>query len=231
MKSKFFKAVRQNQDSFRLELGEDTILSLENYYQGVMKNNDLLHLVGKCDAKEFAIRHILESLYALRFLPEGSFFADIGTGAGLPGIPCLIARKDLKGILVESKQKKSEFLEKAVRLCDLTGRADVVNKQFDEARNPGVTHIMCRAIDGFAKKLPRIVNWSNSADLILFAGQNVKSALRKSKLEFEENLIPLSEQRFIYRVKRGNNLVAELPGENNTEETEPAAESDAPIFP
>lgn len=231
MKSKFFRAVRQNQDSFRLELSEETILSLENFYQGVMKNNNLLHLVGNCDSEEFAIRHILESLYALQFMPDGSFFADIGSGAGLPGIPCLIARKDLKGLLVESKQKKAEFLEKAVALCGLTGRATVENKQFDEVRNPGVTHIMCRAIDGFAKKMPRIVKWSRSADLILFAGHSVRSALRKTKLEFQEHLIPMSEQRFIFRVKRDDAALIDESIATDVLDNEKQDIFDAPEFP
>ncbi len=231
MKSKFFRAIRQNQDSFRLELSEEVIISLENFYQGVMKNNNLLHLVGNCDSEEFAIRHILESLYALQFIPENSFFADIGSGAGLPGIPCLIARKDLKGLLVESKQKKAEFLEKAIALCELTGRATVENKQFDEARNPGVTHIMCRAIDGFAKKMPRIVKWSRSADLILFAGHSVRSALRKTKLEFEEHLIPMSEQRFVFRVKRDETTQIEEPTPIDILDNESDDMLDMPKFP
>ena len=163
--------------------------------------------------EEFAIRHILESLYALRYVPEGSFFADIGTGAGLPGIPCLIARTDLKGLLIESKQKKSEFLEKAVRLCDLENRASVENNQFDEAEDRGVTHVFCRAIDGFSKKMPRLIKWSESADLIFFAGNSVRDALKKTKVEFEEELIPLSERRFIFRVKREQPSAVEQPVE------------------
>ena len=102
MKSDFYRAIEKHQSAFDIRLDEVTIRALENFYFGVMKNNEHLHLVGKCDAEEFAVRHILESLYALRFLPENSFFADIGAGAGLPGIPCLIVRPDLKAVLIES---------------------------------------------------------------------------------------------------------------------------------
>ena len=202
MKSKFYKSVAKHQSAFEIDLSEETIRALENFYEGVMKNNNLLHLVGRCDAEEFAIRHILESLYAMQYLPENSFFADIGSGAGLPGIPCLIARKDLKGLLIESKQKKTEFLEKAVTMCDLENRAAVENNQFDEAEDRGVSHVFCRAIDGFSKKMPRLLKWSKTADLIFFAGNNVRKALEKNKVEFSEKLIPMSERRFIFHIKR-----------------------------
>ena len=196
------QAIEKHQGEFGLNLGEETIGALENFHFGVMKNNELLHLVGKCDAEEFAIRHILESLYALQHLPENSHFADIGAGAGLPGIPCLIARSDLKGTLVESKLKKTDFLKKAVQMCGLEKRAEIIGKQFDEAEDPGVSHIMCRAIDGFSKKLPRILSWSKEADLILFAGKNIRDALKKANVDFTEQLIPMSERRFIFNICR-----------------------------
>ncbi len=213
MKSKFYKAIEKHKGAFEIDLSEEVIRSLENFHEGVMINNNLLHLVGNCDAEEFAIRHILESLFALQFLPENSEFADIGSGAGLPGIPCLLVRKDLKGFLIESKQKKSEFLEKAVRLCEIEDRATVVHKQFDETDDPGVTHVFCRAIDGFAKKLPRLLKWSENADLIFFAGGNVRDALKKQNVEFSEKLIPMSERRFIFHIARQTN-----PEENTPQE-------------
>ncbi len=202
MKSKFFKALKKHQGAFDVTLSEENIAQLEHFYRGVLKYNDILHLVGRCDAEEFAIRHILESIYALQYVAENSEFADIGSGAGLPAIPCLIVRPDLKGILIESKKNKSGFLEKAVVECGLGGRARVINQQFDEVPDQDVTHVFCRALDGFAKKIPRILKWSKSADLVLFAGEAVRNALKKSGVKFDEKLIPLSERRFLFHIRR-----------------------------
>ena len=52
---------------------------------------------------------MLESLMLLKHLPSDAKIADIGSGAGLPIIPCLIARPDLHATLIESSQKKSVF--------------------------------------------------------------------------------------------------------------------------
>ncbi|MFV0388422.1 MAG: 16S rRNA (guanine(527)-N(7))-methyltransferase RsmG [Pyrinomonadaceae bacterium] len=207
MNNELVTALRTHQAEFGVELSDEAIKRLDFYYEGVMKNNELLHLVGKSTPKEFALRHILESLFALQFLPNKAYFADLGTGAGLPGIPCLIVREDLRGILIESKQKKTDFLNKAVRLLQIKSRTEVLLSQFDEAPNPGVSHVMCRAIDGFSKKVPRILRWAPEANVILFAGNNVKSVLKRDKVKVEEKLIPNSEQRFIYFIERNVNDV------------------------
>jgi 16S rRNA G527 N7-methylase RsmG len=57
-------------------------------------------------------------------LPVKAKFADVGTGAGLPSIPCVIARADLRGVLIESKIKKAMFLEKVLVKCNLASASE-----------------------------------------------------------------------------------------------------------
>src|SRR3546814_365625 len=105
MRQDFIEAVRRNEREFGLALDDPTVERLADYYDLVQLHNPLLHLVAPCSPEEFATRHILESLTLIKFLPRGVRFADVGPGAGLPSIPCLIARDDLKGVLIESKEK------------------------------------------------------------------------------------------------------------------------------
>ena len=130
MSSELITAIRSHQKVFGLELSEEALAGLERFHAIVQENNPLLHLVGPCSAEEFAVRHVLESLAMLEFLPEGAAFADVGSGAGLPAIPCLIARGDLRGVLIESKEKKAGFLRTALAECEIGGRTEVINKQF-----------------------------------------------------------------------------------------------------
>ena len=197
------EAIEKYQSEFGLELPAEKTEKLSRYYELVMQNNELLHLVApSIDAEEFAVRHILESLYALQFLPENAVFADVGTGAGLPSVPCLIVREDLLGKLIESKQKKGIFLKEVIKKCGLEERAILINKQFQEVSNIEVSFILCRALDKFSRRLVQIKNWSGNAEMILFAGNSVRQELKKRKITFEEYLIPLSEQRFIFRTKK-----------------------------
>lgn len=196
------EAIKKHQATFGLDLSDEKISQLAVYYDLVMENNEHLHLVAPCDAEEFAVRHILESLYALQFLPENTVFADVGTGAGLPSVPCLIVREDLMGKLIESKLKKGEFLNRVIRQCNLKERAILINKQFQEITNIEVIYVLCRALDKFGKRILQLQKWSDDANMILFAGESVRKELSKKKISFEEFLIPMSEKRFIFTVKK-----------------------------
>ena len=92
----------------------ETLAQLGAFYSLLTRWNDRLHLVAPCSPEEFATRHVLESLLLLKHLPQDAKIADIGSGAGLPIIPCLIARADLKATLIESSQKKTVFLREAL---------------------------------------------------------------------------------------------------------------------
>jgi 16S rRNA (guanine(527)-N(7))-methyltransferase RsmG len=201
MRTEFVAAIRSNQQMFNIELADDTIELLGDYYDLILEHNPILHLVGPCSSEEFATRHILESLTLLEFLPVDARFADIGPGAGLPSIPCLIARHDLKAVLIESKEKKTDFLRIAVAKLGLEERAKVINKQFSEVTRPHVSHVTCRALDKFSERLPRLLKWSGERELLFFGGPALRDEMKKLGLNFQEKLMPLSEQRFLFVVR------------------------------
>jgi 16S rRNA (guanine527-N7)-methyltransferase len=167
----------------------------------VQEHNPLLHLVGPCSPEEFATRHILESVTLLEHLPKNARFADVGAGAGLPSIPCLIARPDLTAELIESKEKKAKYLESAIAQLELDKRAEVVNKQFEEVKLEDVSHVTCRALDKFVEKLPRLLKWSGKRKLLFFGGNSLGDALAKYGVKYEKRLMPLSEKRYLFIVK------------------------------
>lgn len=198
MTAKFIETIRNFQSEFGLALKANQTEKLFDYYQLVRKNNPLLHLVAPCSEAEFAVRHILESLTLLEFLPENARFADIGTGAGLPSVPCLIVREDLVGTLIESKQKKAVFLREVVKECGLADRATIINRQFEEVSKPAVSFVTCRALDKFTQKLPKLLKWSRGSKLLFFGGGSLRDELRKNRVEFKEKLMPESEQRYLF---------------------------------
>ncbi|HEX8638299.1 MAG TPA: RsmG family class I SAM-dependent methyltransferase [Pyrinomonadaceae bacterium] len=198
MRTEFVESIEKHQSAFGLNLADETINRLVDYHELIQRHNALLHLVAPTSAEEFAVRHILESLTLLEFLPPDAKFADVGTGAGLPSIPCLIAREDLRGVLVESKPKKANFLGEAIEKLNLEKRARVINKQFEEAEKPVVSFVACRALDKFVDKLPRLLRWAGASGLLFFGGDNLRQALQKHGVDFREKLMPLSEQRFLF---------------------------------
>src|SRR4026209_102143 len=117
--NKFEQSLISNMGSFNLDLPAETITRLGEYYSLLTRWNDRLHLVAPCSPEEFAVRHVLESLLLLKHLPAKATVADIGSGGGLPIIPCLIARPDLDVTLIESSQKKVVFLREALNRLGL----------------------------------------------------------------------------------------------------------------
>lgn len=201
MREEFIESIKKHQSDFKLNLAEEKINALADYYEFIQKHNDILHLVAPTSAADFALRHILESLTLLEFLPKKAKFADVGTGAGFPAIPCLIVRDDLRGILIESKIKKTKFLEEATEKLNLVNRVLIINKQFEEVERSNLFFVTCRALDKFTEKLPRLLRWSGKADLLFFGGISLGDALQENNVKFRRKLLPLSERRFLFIAK------------------------------
>jgi 16S rRNA (guanine527-N7)-methyltransferase len=194
---RFEQALIANMGSFGVQLSPETLSQLGAYYSLLTKWNDRLHLVAPCSPEEFATRHILESLLLLRHLPEGAKIADIGSGGGLPVVPCLIARPDLQATMIESSQKKSVFLREALKTFNRP--ATVIAQPFENVQSLDVSFISCRALDQFMTKVPDLIDWSpDGSKLLFYGGETLREQLQKLKVKFEEFLIPLSDQRFLF---------------------------------
>jgi 16S rRNA (guanine(527)-N(7))-methyltransferase RsmG len=198
MRAEFIEALRANEAPFGLKLDDETVDQLADHFEIVQQNNEFLHLTGPSSVSDFAVRHTLESLALINHLPRGARFADIGPGGGFPSLPCLIARADTSAVLVESKEKKAEFLRQAVETLGLTNRVEIIARQFEEVTTKDFSVVTCRALDKFVYKLPRLLKWSKGKQFVFFGGPALEEALRRSKTSFEKQLLPLSEQRYLF---------------------------------
>jgi 16S rRNA (guanine527-N7)-methyltransferase len=196
---RFEQTLTARKRDYGVALNSEAVQGLVNYFALLTRWNERLHLVAPCEPEEFATRHVLESLLVLRFLPSGAAVVDIGSGAGLPIIPCLIARPDLSATLIESSQKKSVFLREALNQLDLSAQAKIIPKTFEDAATPQVDYVTCRALDQFTNKVPALFKWApEESVLLLFGGETLSQKLDELPLSYTEFLIPFSEKRFIY---------------------------------
>jgi len=203
----FINALDGHAAAFAARLDSGARERLADYFELVGRWNARLHLVAPCPPEEFAVRHVLESLVAAHHMGEGAHFADIGSGAGLPAIPCLAARPDLSARLVEASAKKCVFLREAASALVLRQRVEVINSRFEAVPAPAADAVTCRALERFAEMLPKVLDWSPpTSRLLLFGGPALGEAIEGVGRLFDSVLIPESEQRFIYIVQPTTNL-------------------------
>jgi 16S rRNA (guanine527-N7)-methyltransferase len=118
------------------ELSESQLDSLQRHYELLVKWNQRLNLTRVDNLLEVVQFHYCESMFLGMKLPPGPLrVADVGSGAGFPGIPIAILRPEIKVTLIESHQRKAVFLREAAReLANaevLAVRAAAVRSKFD----------------------------------------------------------------------------------------------------
>lgn len=134
--------------------GLDTLAydRFEAYFNRLIETNKVMNLTAITEEKEVVEKHFADSLAALPYLSPTSKIIDVGTGAGFPGVPLLIACPTLQVTLVDSLQKRLTFLEGLLKELGLQanivhGRAEelgqnrLYREQFDFALSRAVANL------------------------------------------------------------------------------------------
>ena len=96
-----------------LEFAGDAAYMLAQYLRLLARWNEAFNLTGRSSLKDMVARHVLDSLTALPYL-AGTAVLDVGTGAGLPGIPLAVLDPHRHYTLLDSKGKKTRFVTQAI---------------------------------------------------------------------------------------------------------------------
>ena len=128
-----------------IELPEPQVGSLARFLELLMRWNRVYNLTGIRAADELVDRHLVESL-ALKPLLRGERIADVGTGAGLPGVPLAITEPNRSFTLIESRAKRVRFLRQVIAELQL-GNAMVAHGRAEHLRpeQPFAT-VLARAV-------------------------------------------------------------------------------------
>lgn len=114
------------------------------YLALIQKWNKVHNLTAVREPETMLVRHLLDSLAVLPHI-AGSRIADVGSGAGLPGIPLAIARPEWHVLLVESNHKKAVFLQQARIELGLENVEVMAERVEDIGPNKGLDTIISRA--------------------------------------------------------------------------------------
>ena len=107
-------SLREGVKALGLTLTQDSLTAIERYRDLLRERAVPLGLISASDLSRIEERHILDSLRACEHVREEGSGYDLGSGAGLPGIPLACARPDATFVLVERRAKRAGFLESVI---------------------------------------------------------------------------------------------------------------------
>ena len=161
----------------------------ERYVARLASDGVTRGLIGPREVPRLWERHVLNSAAVAEAVPEGARVVDVGSGAGLPGIPLALARPDLRLTLVEPMARRVEFLEEVVAELGTPWR--VVRGRAEEravVREVGpVDVVTARAVAA----LPRLVGWCRG---LLRPGAQLVALVGARTLEELPALVPELER-------------------------------------
>jgi len=139
-------------------------------------------LTGLEDPKRMVVELVLDSLLPSPFLPGEGNLLDVGSGAGLPGLPLKIHCPQRNTFLLEPNSKKVSFLRHVIRLIKLGGLQAIKSRVEQLPKEDRYDMVTARALAEFEKTLeccaPRV---NHGGFLVLYLGARAEESLRDSE--------------------------------------------------
>lgn len=203
------------------------------YYDFLVQENKKYNLTAITEYEDVIKKHFIDSIIPYKLISQNVSIIDVGTGAGFPGVPLKIIRPDLKVILIDSLNKRINFLNELINKLKLNGieafhfRAEdfcVKNREkFDYALSRAVarTNTLSEYLLPFVKK---------GGYALFYKSQEIKEELKEGekaikilggKIEKIENFEIDENKRSIVFVKKISNTPTIYPRGKNLPKTKP----------
>lgn len=116
-------------------LDDKALERFDTFAEMLVDWNTRINLTAITDPFEIVYKHFADSMLALAAVnvPQGASFIDVGTGGGFPGLPLLIARPDLHGVMLDSTLKKLMFVDHVLNRLELNNNGRTLHMRAEEA--------------------------------------------------------------------------------------------------
>ena len=187
-----------------LEITPSAQHKLMDYLELMLKWNKAYNLTAIRELDSMVIRHLLDSLSIMPYIDQSPIL-DVGTGAGLPGIPLAICLPDYQFVLLDSNGKKTRFLTQAKIELDIEN-IEVIHSRIEEYQpSYGFEIITCRAFAALNTILDRTQHLVTSGTRVLaMKGKDELPALAESYTQLAQHglRVPwLEEERHLIEIK------------------------------
>ncbi|MFI5056733.1 MAG: 16S rRNA (guanine(527)-N(7))-methyltransferase RsmG [Candidatus Acidiferrales bacterium] len=194
--------IRNALSEFDVTVSDEQVVKIQQYMKILLAWNEKLNLTAIRDPLDILYRHFCESMYAGVSVPvEKGRLADVGSGAGFPGLPLKILRPDLQVFLIESSVKKATFLAEVIRELELEDARVLVSRYEELGEEVAPLDFVCsRAVGEFGA----LLEWAGSKQVaarqvILWIGTRDLEEIRRIKTWDwgEPILVPHSMRRLL----------------------------------
>jgi 16S rRNA (guanine527-N7)-methyltransferase len=187
---------------FQLQADEHQVVCIQQYMKILLTWNDKINLTAIRDPLEILYRHFCECMFAASAVPvENGRLADVGSGAGFPGIPLKIMRPDLQIFLIESNMKKATFLAEVLRTIELKDTKVIVSRYEELGEDVAPLDFVCsRAVGEFEPFLAWAASERVAAKQVILwiGGRDLDQARRGMDWEWQEPIpVPNSLRRYL----------------------------------
>ena len=150
------------------------------YFAALVRDADLLGLLGPREMPKLWSRHILNSAVVAELVAPSKTVADVGSGAGLPGIPMALAQPEAQFTLIEPMERRSEWLKKMVAELDLTN-VEVLRARAEEVGS-AYEIVTARAVSALPKLLKLVVPITHAGgEILALKGSKAGEEIEESK--------------------------------------------------
>lgn len=176
---------------FNIEINEEQIKSFEKYMNLLLEWNEKINLTAITQPEEVKLKHFVDSLTVLKYINDDDKVIDIGTGAGFPGIPLKIMNENTKITLLDSLNKRINFLNIVIETLNLRniqaihGRAEEIarNKLYREKYDVAVSRAVANLSTLTEYMLPFV---KVGGKCICMKGANVNEELERAQNAIKE---------------------------------------------
>ena len=183
--------LKQKLNEFNIEINDKQLEQFDKYMKLLLEWNEKINLTAIVEPDEVKIKHFLDSLTILKYIESDDRIIDIGTGAGFPGIPLKIIKTNSKITLLDSLNKRINFLNLVIEQLELKdiqaihGRAEeyAKNKIYREKYDIAVSRAVANLSTLVEYMLPFV---KVGGKCICMKGANVNDEIEKAKNAINE---------------------------------------------
>ena len=117
--NEFSKELQEKAEQININLNKEQIKKIYDYMSLLIEWNEKINLTAITEPSEIILKHFIDSLTIQNYLKEAGQLIDVGTGAGFPGIPLNIINSKVKYTLLDSLNKRIQFLEEVINKLQL----------------------------------------------------------------------------------------------------------------